>query len=88
MARTTSLILMVEVADYEIQSAGYFQLGCDVGELLSEDDHGFWDNLISAELKETEDLTLCRELNKYNKISSIEETLKALNYFYQGLNCK
>jgi len=76
----------VEVADYQIQSAGYFQLGCDVKELIPEDDHNFLVNLISCELEEKEGSALCRELHKYINLQSLEDTHEALNYFYQGLS--
>jgi len=52
VARATSLILMVEVADYQIQSAGHFQLGCDVGNLISKDDHDFFIQYFRVDLKE------------------------------------
>jgi predicted nucleotidyltransferase len=74
----------IEVADYQIQNAGHYQLGCDVGELISDDDHRFLVNLISDELEE--DSVLCRELHRYSNMQSREETQKALDYFYKGLD--
>jgi predicted nucleotidyltransferase len=78
----------IEFADYQIQSAGHYQLGCDVGELLVEDDRGFLVDLISGELEENEDSLLCRELHRYTAMQSIEETCQALNFFYKGLCTK
>lgn len=75
----------VEEADYQIQSAGHYQLGCDVGDLISKNDREFLINLISSELGKHEDSVLCRELHKHTNMSSIDETHKALNYFYKGI---
>ncbi|HED16188.1 MAG TPA: hypothetical protein ENI64_05150 [Gammaproteobacteria bacterium] len=74
----------IEATDYQIQSAGLYQLGCDVGGLISEDDYRFLINVLSGELGEGEDSALCRELHRYTKMSSIQDTQKALYNFYSG----
>ncbi len=75
----------VEVADYQIQSAGHYQLGRDVKELLAKDDHGFIVGFLSDEIRKTADSALCREMHRYTNMSSIDDTEKALGYFYKGL---
>lgn len=75
----------VEAADYQIQSAGHYQLGCDVKKLTSKDDRIFLAGFLSDELKNNEDSDLCRELHRYTNTQLIEETFKTLNYFYKGL---
>jgi predicted nucleotidyltransferase len=75
----------VEVADYKIQNAGYYQLGFDVAELIAEEDQTFLNELLAIELKDNEDSVLCRELHKYTDMQTLEETRNALHYFYKGL---
>ncbi len=75
----------VRAADYEINNAGHYQLGSDVKYLLPNEELLFLSNIISGELKRNEDSILCRELHKYTKMQSIEDTLTALKYFYLGL---
>lgn len=75
----------VEIADYQIKNAGHYQLGCDVGDLVSEDDHAFLSDFIAAELKQNDDSALCRELHRYTNMQTIEETSNALSYFSKGL---
>ena len=75
----------IDAADYVINNAGYYQLGSDVQDLLTEDDHTFMTGLISQELEKSEDSTLCRELHRYMNTSSIDETFAALSFFNKGL---
>ena len=75
----------IEAADYQIESAGNYQLGRDVKNLLSEDDYKFMINFLSDEMGKNEDSILCRELHRNTGVSSIEDTHAALRYFYNGL---
>lgn len=75
----------VKVADYQIQNAGYYQLGCDVKKILPQDDYKFMSGFLSDEIKQNEDSSLCRELHGYTSMSSIDETQEALGFFYKGL---
>ena len=75
----------VEVADYNIQNAGHYQLGYDAAELITDEEQDFLIELLSNELKDNEDSALCRELHKYTNMQTIEETKNALHYFYKGL---
>ncbi len=75
----------VLVADYAIQSAGHYQLGCDVGALLTSNDLEFMKGLLSDELSKNEDSMLCREIHKYTKMASAGEGLEALLFFNKGL---
>jgi predicted nucleotidyltransferase len=75
----------VETADYQIQSAGHYQLGCNVAVLMSGDDCRFLISFISEELEKNEDSDLCRELHQYTNMASLEETKMALEFFYRGL---
>lgn len=74
----------IEAADYQIERAGYYQLGRDVKNLLSENDYRFMISFISHEIEKNEDSILCRELHRYTSSPSIEETRTALSYFYKG----
>ncbi len=75
----------VEKADYQIQSAGHYQLGSDVGALMSNDDYQFLTTFISDELERNGDSDLCRELHRYTGMASLKETQMALEFFYRGL---
>ena len=74
----------VEIADFQIQSAGYYQLGCDVKNLLSKEDHRFLSHMLSEEIDKNVDSELCRGLHRYTNMRSIDDTYKALDYFYKG----
>lgn len=81
----TQYINAIDTADYVINNAGHYQLGCDVQDLLTEEDHVFMTNFLSKELEENEDSVLCRELHRYMTTDSIDETLVALTFFNKGL---
>ncbi len=75
----------VEATDYKIDSAGHYQLGCDVKNLISENEHRFLTGFLSNQLEKDEDSDLCRELHSYTNMQTIEDTFEALDYFYKGL---
>lgn len=75
----------IDAASYVINNAGHYQLGHDVQNLLTEDDHVFMADFLSQELEENEDSVLCRELHRYMTTDSISETLAALSFFNKGL---
>lgn len=75
----------VEATEYQIESAGHYQLGRDVKKLLTEDDYTFMAGFLSGEIEEGEDSVLCRELHRYTNMATIENTQNALSFFYKGL---
>lgn len=75
----------VESADYVIPMAGLFQLGKDIATMLQHEETQFLSTLLKDELVQQDDSALCRELQKYSNMSSIDETLNALDFFNRGL---
>lgn len=75
----------VEAADYVIPLAGVFQMGRDIVPMLQDEEKRFLSTLLNDELVQQSDSGLCRELNKYSNMNSIEEILKALNFLNRGL---
>jgi len=75
----------IEIADYHIQSAGFYQLGCDVRGLLSKEDLSFLTRMLSGEVEKNVDSELCRELHRYTKMRSIDDTYTAFDFFCTGV---
>ncbi len=75
----------IEIADYHIQSAGFYQLGCDVRGLLSKEDLSFLTRMLSGEVEKNVDSELCRELHRYTKMRSIDDTYTAFDFFCKGV---
>ena len=75
----------VEAADYVIPLAGVFQLGKDIAVMLQEEEKQFLSTLFGEERVKQEDSVLCRELKKYANMSSIDETMKMLDFLNKGL---